>query len=96
MGLKTAEITPGCGLVLPYLVGNVINEEGSVGIPVVQVTDTVVLLLACCVPDLNLDRGLLQVECLCEEGACRQGAGRVFTWSKSRELRSPALRPNPP
>lgn len=79
----------------PYLVSNVINEEGSVGIPVIEVTDTLVLLLACCVPDLKLDSGFIQVEYLCEEGACRQDAGCVFTWSKSRELRTPALRPNP-
>lgn len=76
----------------PYLVSNVINEEGSVGIPVIEVTDTLVLLLACRVPDLKLDSGFVQVEYLCEEGACRQD---VLTWSKSRELRTPALRPNP-
>lgn len=59
----------------PYLVSNVINEEGSVGIAVVEVTDTLVLLLACRVPDLKLDSGLLQAECLSEEGACRQDEG---------------------
>lgn len=63
----------------PYLVNNVINEEGSMGIPVVQVTDALVLLLARCVPDFKLDSGLIQVECLREEGACRQDAGRLFT-----------------
>lgn len=63
----------------PYLVSNVINEEGSMGIPVVEVTDTLVLLLACRVPDLKLDSGLGQLQCLYEEGACRQDAGCVFT-----------------
>lgn len=96
MGFMAAETTPEWWQVLPepYLVSNVINEEGSVGIPVVEVTDTLVLLLASCVPDLELDSGLLQVEYLCEEGAYRQDAGCVFTWSKSRELRPPAPRPN--
>lgn len=49
------------------------------GIPVVQVTDALVLLLARCVPDFKLDSGLIQVECLREEGACRQDAGCLFT-----------------
>lgn len=62
----------------PYLLGNVINDEGSVGIPVVEVTDTLVLLLPCRVPDLKLDSGLIQLQDLCEEGACRQDAGGVF------------------
>ena len=65
------------------------------GAPVVEVADAVVLLLACCVPDLKLDGGYLQVDRLCEEGACKQGEGRTFTGSKSRELRSAAVRSNP-
>lgn len=62
---------------------------------VVEVADAVVLLLACRVPDLKLDSGYLQVECLCEEGACKQDTGCMFTCSKSRELRSTAMRSNP-
>lgn len=40
------------------------------GAPVIEVADAVVLLLACSVPDLKLDGGYLQVDRLCEEGAC--------------------------
>lgn len=71
----------------PYLVSNVIDEESSVGAPVVEVADTLVLLLACCVPDLKIDSGCLQVKLLCEEGACEQDAGGTFSCSKSREHR---------
>lgn len=42
------------------------------GTPVVEMADTVVLFLACCVPDLKLDGGYLQVERLCEKGAYRK------------------------
>lgn len=65
------------------------------GAPVVEMADTVVLLLACSVPDLKPDGGYLQVERLCEEGACKQDAGCVFTCSKGRELQSTAVRSNP-
>lgn len=80
---------------LPYLVSDVVNEESSVGTPVVEVADAVVLLLACRVPDLKLDGGYLQVERLCEEGACKPDVGCMFACSKNRELRSTAVRSNP-
>lgn len=65
------------------------------GAPVVEVADTMVLLLACGVPDLKPDGGYFQVERLCEEGACKQDAGCMFTCSKGRELQSTAVRSNP-
>jgi len=64
------------------------------GIPVVEVADAMVLLLACRVPDLKPDGGYLQIEQLCEEGACKQDAGCMFICSKSRALRSAAMMSN--
>lgn len=42
---------------MPYLVGDIINKESSMGAPIVEVADALVLFLACCVPDLKLDGG---------------------------------------
>lgn len=42
-----------------HLISEVINKECSVGTTVVEVADTVVLLLASRVPDLQLDGGCL-------------------------------------
>lgn len=65
------------------------------GAPEVEAADTAVCLLACHDPDVKLDGGYFQVERLCEEAACKQDAGCMFACSKSRALRSTAVRSNP-
>lgn len=56
------------------------------GTTVVEVTDTVVLLLASRVPDLQLDGGCFQLDCLCEEGACKICGGGLWSAAVGSKL----------
>lgn len=59
----------------PHLVGDIVDHDGSLCPPVVHGGQTVVSLLACCVPDLKLHRCVVQADRLCEERRCREGGG---------------------
>lgn len=61
-----------------YCVGDVVDHDGRLGTPVVHGSQAVVALLAGCVPDLKLYRGVIQTDGLSEEGS----------WEKQQQQRS--------
>lgn len=50
-----------------YGVGDVVDHNGSLGSPVVHGCQAVIPFLSSSVPDLKLDRCVIQTYCLCEE-----------------------------
>lgn len=54
----------------PYLVGDIIDHDGSLCPPVVHRGQTVVSLLAGRIPDLKLYRCVIQADGLCKKCRC--------------------------
>lgn len=58
----------------PYRLGDIIDDDGAVGVSVVHGRQRLVALLACRVPDLELDRcGFVEGDGLCQEGGANGG-----------------------
>ena len=51
-----------------FFIRNVVNDDGGLGAPIVHGRERVVALLARRVPDLELDGGVVDLDCLREEG----------------------------
>ena len=55
-----------------HFVGDVVDDDGGLCSAVVHGRQAVVALLACCVPDLKLDRCVVQTNRLGQEGSWEQ------------------------
>lgn len=66
-----------CARGQPHLTGDVVHQKGGIGAPEVEVADTVVLLLAGRVPDLQLHRRSAQLHHLGEERTWNTEAAQV-------------------